>query len=35
MLKSSALNRGIDTTTSGGRLSFHLFAALVEFERYQ
>ena len=23
----------IDTTTSGGKLVFHLFAALAEFER--
>jgi hypothetical protein len=24
---------GIDATTSGGRLVFHIFAALAEFER--
>jgi DNA invertase Pin-like site-specific DNA recombinase len=26
-------NEGIDTTTSTGRLVFHIFAALAEFER--
>src|SRR5512139_3037912 len=28
-----SLTEAIDTTTSGGRLVFHLFAALAEFER--
>ena len=28
-----SLTESIDTTTSGGRLTFHLFAALAEFER--
>ena len=28
-----SLREAIDTTTSGGRLVFHLFAALAEFER--
>jgi DNA invertase Pin-like site-specific DNA recombinase len=28
-----SLTENIDTTTSGGRLVFHLFAALAEFER--
>jgi DNA invertase Pin-like site-specific DNA recombinase len=29
----ASLNEGIDTTTSTGRLVFHIFAALAEFER--
>lgn len=29
-----ALQDGIDTTTSGGKLVFHIMAALAEFERY-
>src|SRR3954463_9519095 len=28
-----SLQENIDTTTSGGKLIFHLFAALAEFER--
>lgn len=28
-----SLTEGIDTTTSGGRLVFHIFGALAEFER--
>ena len=28
-----SLTEGIDTTTAGGRLVFHLFGALAEFER--
>jgi len=28
-----SLQESIDTTTSGGRLVFHIFAALAEFER--
>ena len=28
-----SLTEAIDTTTSGGKLVFHLFAALAEFER--
>jgi DNA invertase Pin-like site-specific DNA recombinase len=28
-----SLTESIDTTTSGGRLIFHIFAALAEFER--
>jgi DNA invertase Pin-like site-specific DNA recombinase len=28
-----SLQEGINTTTSGGRLVFHLFGALAEFER--
>ena len=28
-----SLQEGIDTTTSGGQLVFHLFGALAEFER--
>ena len=28
-----SLTEAIDTTTSGGRLVFHIFAALAEFER--
>src|SRR5690554_181631 len=28
-----SLNENIDTTTSGGRLVFHIFGALAEFER--
>jgi len=28
-----SLNESIDTTTSGGRLIFHIFGALAEFER--
>jgi DNA invertase Pin-like site-specific DNA recombinase len=28
-----SIQEGIDTTTSGGRLVFHLFGALAEFER--
>lgn len=28
-----SLQEGIDTTTSGGRLIFHIFGALAEFER--
>lgn len=28
-----SLNEAIDTTTAGGRLTFHLFAAIAEFER--
>lgn len=28
-----SLHEGIDTTTSTGRLIFHIFAALAEFER--
>ena len=28
-----SLQENIDTTTSGGRLVFHLFGALAEFER--
>jgi DNA invertase Pin-like site-specific DNA recombinase len=28
-----SLQENIDTTTSGGRLTFHLFGALAEFER--
>jgi DNA invertase Pin-like site-specific DNA recombinase len=28
-----SLTESIDTTTSGGRLVFHIFAALAEFER--
>jgi DNA invertase Pin-like site-specific DNA recombinase len=27
------LSESLDTTTSGGRLVFHIFAALAEFER--
>lgn len=30
---SDSLQENIDTTTSGGRLVFHLFGALAEFER--
>ena len=29
----ASLHDGIDTTTSTGRLVFHIFAALAEFER--
>jgi DNA invertase Pin-like site-specific DNA recombinase len=29
----SSLQEAIDTTTSGGKLVFHIFAALAEFER--
>ena len=29
----SSLQESIDTTTSGGRLIFHIFGALAEFER--
>jgi DNA invertase Pin-like site-specific DNA recombinase len=29
----ASLTEGIDTTTNGGRLVFHIFAALAEFER--
>lgn len=29
----ASLHKGIDTTTSTGRLIFHIFAALAEFER--
>jgi DNA invertase Pin-like site-specific DNA recombinase len=29
----ASLHEGIDTTTSTGRLVFHIFAALAEFER--
>lgn len=28
-----SLSEGIDTTTSGGRLVFHIFGAIAEFER--
>jgi len=28
-----SLNEGIDTTTAQGRLTFHIFGALAEFER--
>jgi DNA invertase Pin-like site-specific DNA recombinase len=28
-----SIQEGIDTTTSGGRLVFHIFGALAEFER--
>jgi len=28
-----SLHESIDTTTSGGRLVFHVFSALAEFER--
>src|SRR5215218_7808146 len=28
-----SLNENIDTTTSGGKLIFHIFGALAEFER--
>lgn len=28
-----SLQEGIDTTTSGGKLVFHIFGALTEFER--
>jgi DNA invertase Pin-like site-specific DNA recombinase len=28
-----SLQESIDTTTSGGRLIFHIFGALAEFER--
>ena len=28
-----SLTEGIDTTTSGGRLVFHIFGAIAEFER--
>lgn len=28
-----SLQEGIDTTTSGGKLVFHIFGALAEFER--
>jgi DNA invertase Pin-like site-specific DNA recombinase len=28
-----SITEAIDTTTSGGKLIFHLFAALAEFER--
>jgi len=29
-----SLTEGIDTTTPGGRLTFHVFGALAEFERH-
>ena len=29
----TTLHEGIDTNTSGGRLIFHIFGALAEFER--
>ena len=29
-----SLQENIDTTTSGGKLIFHIFAPLAEFERY-
>ena len=32
-IKDAVLTEAIDTTTSGGKLVFHLFAALAEFER--
>jgi len=28
-----SLNEGLDTTTNGGKLIFHIFGALAEFER--
>ncbi len=28
-----SLTEAIDTTTTGGKLAFHIFAALAEFER--
>jgi len=33
VLDSRAVNENIDTTTTSGRLVFHIFAALAEFER--
>ena len=30
-----SLTENIDTTTSGGKLVFHIFAALAEFERVE
>src|SRR5437763_1277702 len=33
MLAGQTLLKTLDTTTSGGTLVFHLFAALAEFER--
>src|SRR5437868_10181542 len=32
-LLSKSLTENIDTTTSGGKLVFHIFGALAEFER--
>src|SRR5213080_3218728 len=32
-LLSKSLTENIDTTTSGGKLIFHIFGALAEFER--
>jgi DNA invertase Pin-like site-specific DNA recombinase len=32
-LHALSLQENIDTTTSGGKLSFHIFASLAEFER--
>jgi DNA invertase Pin-like site-specific DNA recombinase len=32
-LDSKGLTENIDTTTSGGKLIFHIFGALAEFER--
>jgi DNA invertase Pin-like site-specific DNA recombinase len=31
--RSKSLTENIDTTTSGGKLIFHIFGALAEFER--
>ena len=33
MLGSKSLQESIDTTTSSGKLVFHIFGALTEFER--
>ena len=33
MGRESDLHKSIDTTTSGGKLIFHIFSALAEFER--
>lgn len=33
MRKIGSLSEAIDTTTSGGRLIFHVFGALAQFER--